>query len=76
MNDEDMEPFIFALGRKRTAKVMVKNEKDLKDFAAIVDAPRPKRLAEELTIIAESKDLIAELLPEVVLDQVRVLSAF
>lgn len=71
MNDEDMEPFIFALGRKRTAKSMLKNERDLKDYASIVDSPRPKKLADDLTIISESRDLVADLLPESVLDLVR-----
>lgn len=68
MNDENMEPLTFALVRKKNAKTMLKDCRDLQTYAG-AQAQRPG-LSEELAIISEFRDLAYDLVTETVLDQV------
>lgn len=68
MNDENMEPLAFALVRKKNAKAILKDSKDLQTYAAL--QPQRKGLSDELAVISESRDLVSDLLTDIVLDQV------
>ncbi|EPS68395.1 hypothetical protein M569_06375, partial [Genlisea aurea] len=72
MNDDAMDHVIFALARKKLAKAMLQKEvKDLHKFAALVSPPGGRKwVADELQVVAESKEVAAELITEAVLDQV------
>lgn len=68
MNDENMEPVTFALVRKKHAKAMQKEWRDLQLYAATQS--QRKWLSDELAILSESRELAHDLLTDAVLDQV------
>lgn len=68
MNDENMEPLMFALVRKKNMKTMLKDWKDLQTYAG-AQAQRTG-LSDELAIITEFRDLAYDLVTDTVLDQV------
>ncbi|KAL0357193.1 UNVERIFIED_CONTAM: hypothetical protein Scaly_1405000 [Sesamum calycinum] len=71
MNDEAMDQVVFALARKKLAKTMHKEERDLQRFAALVTPPSGRKwVAEELQVVSESKEVAGDLITDVVLDQV------
>jgi len=71
MNEDAMEPVVFALAKKKVAKDMQREVKDLQQFAAVLTPPSSRKwVAEELSVISESRELAVDLLPEVFLDQV------
>ncbi|KAJ4833077.1 hypothetical protein Tsubulata_001052 [Turnera subulata] len=72
MNEEAMDHVVFALARKKMAKGMQKELKDLNRFAGML-APASsgrKWVAEELAVVAESKEVAGDMITEAVLDQV------
>jgi hypothetical protein len=72
MNDDAMEPIVFALARKKVAKVMHKETRDLNQFASILSSPSQRKwVTEELVVISESRELANDLLTDTILDQVR-----
>ncbi|XP_073312063.1 uncharacterized protein At5g49945-like [Primulina huaijiensis] len=71
MNDDAMDHVIFALARKKLAKTMQKEMKDLQRFSGLVAPPSGKKwVTEELQVISESKEVAGDLINDVVLDQV------
>ncbi|KAL0890970.1 hypothetical protein Bca101_014953 [Brassica carinata] len=72
MNDEAMDHVVFALARKKAAKGMVKEMRDLQRFGGMVGAPGGRKwVAEELGVVSESKEVAGDMITDVVLDQVR-----
>ncbi|KAJ0973248.1 hypothetical protein J5N97_021207 [Dioscorea zingiberensis] len=72
MDDDAMDHVVMAVARKKAAKAMHKELRDLQQFASIMVSPPAGRkwVAEELAVVTESKEVVADLITEVVLDQV------
>lgn len=71
MNDDAMDHIIFAVARKKAAKGMQKDLRDLQRFSGILTPPGGRKwVPEELSVISESKEVAADLITEAVLDQV------
>ncbi|KDP42424.1 hypothetical protein JCGZ_00221 [Jatropha curcas] len=72
MNDDAMDHVVFALAKKKAAKGMQKEVRDLQRFAGLLAQPPSGRkwVSEELGVIAESKEVAGDLITEVVLEQV------
>lgn len=71
MNDEAMDHVVFAVAKKKAAKVMQKEVRDLQRFAGIVSPPNGRKwVSEELAVISESKEVAGDLITEAVLEQV------
>ncbi|XP_051132606.1 uncharacterized protein At5g49945 [Andrographis paniculata] len=71
MNDDAMDQVVFALARKKLAKTMQKETRDLQRFAALVTPPNGRKwVTEELQVVSESKEVAGDLINDVVLDQV------
>ncbi|XP_037493748.1 uncharacterized protein At5g49945 [Jatropha curcas] len=72
MNDDAMDHVVFALAKKKAAKGMQKEVRDLQRFAGLLAQPPSgrKRVSEELGVIAESKEVAGDWITEVVLEQV------
>lgn len=72
MNEEAMDHVVFALARKKMAKGMQKELKDLNRFAGVLgQGPNGRKwVPEELSVISESKEVAGDLITEAVLDQV------
>jgi len=71
MNEDAMEPVVFALAKKKVAKDMQRDVKDLNQFATVISPPSSRKwVADDLSVISESRDLAFDLLPEPFLDQV------
>lgn len=77
MNDDAMDQVIFALARKKLAKTMQKELRDLQRFAGLVNPPNGRKwVAEELQIVSESKEVATDLITDAVLDQVLIYNLF
>ncbi|KAL3651540.1 hypothetical protein CASFOL_004542 [Castilleja foliolosa] len=71
MNDDAMDHVVFALARKKLAKTMQKEMRDLQRFAGLVNTPNGRKwVTEELQAVSESKEIAGDLITDVVLDQV------
>lgn len=73
MNDDAMDQVVFAVARKKLAKTMQKEVRDLQRFAGLMPSPAGggrKWVAEELAVVSESKEVAGDMVTEVVLDQV------
>lgn len=71
MNDDSMDQVVFALARKKLAKTMHKELRDLQMFAGLVNPPSGRKwVAEELQVVSESKEVATDLITDTVLDQV------
>lgn len=71
MNEEAMDQVVFAVAKKKAAKTMLKEVPDLQKFASLVSPPSNRKwIAEELSVVSESKEVASDLITEVVLDQV------
>jgi hypothetical protein len=73
MNDEAMDHVVLAVARKKAAKAMQKEERDLQRFATVLTAAPTGRkwAAGELAVVAESKEVAGDMITEALLDQVR-----
>jgi len=72
MNEETMDHVVFAMTKKKAAKTMQKEMRDLQRFAGIVSPPAGRKwVSEEFALISESKEVAADLITDTVLDQVR-----
>lgn len=71
MNDENMEPFVFAVTRRKQAKLLHKESKDLQQFATILSSFQRKAISDEVSVICESREIATELLKDAVIDQVQ-----
>ncbi|KAJ7968006.1 DUF1682 family protein [Quillaja saponaria] len=71
MNEDAMDHVVFAMAKKKAAKAMQKDVRDLQRFAGLVSPPSGRKwVAEELAVISESKEVAGDLITEAVLDQV------
>ncbi|XP_073000398.1 uncharacterized protein At5g49945-like [Typha latifolia] len=72
MNEDAMDHVVMAIARKKAAKAMHKDAVDLQKYAGILAVPATGRrwLADELLVVAESKEVAGDLITEAVLDQV------
>ncbi|XP_030459216.1 uncharacterized protein At5g49945 [Syzygium oleosum] len=71
MNDDAMDHVIFAVAKKKAAKGMQKEVRDLQRFAGLLSPPGGRKwVADELAVISESKEVAGDLITEAVLDQV------
>ncbi|XP_076956343.1 uncharacterized protein At5g49945-like [Bidens hawaiensis] len=72
MNEDAMDHVVFALAKKKAAKSMHKEVRDLQKFASLMTAGPSGRkwVADELMAITESKEVAGDLITETVLDQV------
>lgn len=71
MNEDAMDHVVFALAKKKAAKAMQKDVKDLQRFASLLSPLTGRKwVAEELAVISESKEVAGDLITEAVLDQV------
>ncbi|KAI3509317.1 hypothetical protein L1887_24511 [Cichorium endivia] len=72
MNEDAMDHVVFALAKKKTAKAMQKEVRDLQRFANLMaSGPNGRKwVADELTVITESKEVAGDMITETVLDQV------
>ncbi|CAL4893726.1 unnamed protein product [Urochloa decumbens] len=72
MNEDAMDHVILAVARKKAAKTMQKEERDLQRFANVLtSAPAGRKwVSDELAVVAESKEVAGDMITEAVLDQV------
>lgn len=71
LNEDAMEPVVFAIAKKKTAKDMQRDVKDLQQFATVLTPPTNRKwVSDDLSVISESRELAVDLLPEMLLDQV------
>ena len=71
MNEDGMDPVIFSLARKKAAKGMQKELKDLQQYANLLSPPSNRKwVTEELVAISESREVASDLITDTVLDQV------
>ncbi|KAJ8572631.1 hypothetical protein K7X08_009142 [Anisodus acutangulus] len=71
MNDDAMDHVVVAVGKKKLAKTMQKEITDLQRFASLVSPPSGRKwIADELAVVAESKEVAGDMISEAVLDQV------
>ncbi|CAN6440208.1 unnamed protein product [Victoria cruziana] len=71
MNDDSMDQVMFALAKKKMAKVMHKENKDLQRFSTLLPAPANRKwVPDDLTVISESREVASDLISDAVLDQV------
>ncbi|XP_057976536.1 uncharacterized protein At5g49945-like [Malania oleifera] len=71
MNDDAMDHVIFVLAKKKLAKGMQKEVRDLQRFAGLVSPPSSRKwIVDDLAVISESKEVAVDLITETVLDQV------
>uniref|UniRef100_A0A804QPE8 DUF1682 family protein n=1 Tax=Zea mays TaxID=4577 RepID=A0A804QPE8_MAIZE len=71
MNEEAMDHVVLAVARKKAAKTMHKEERDLQRFASVLtSAPAGRKwVSDELAVVAESKEVAGDMITEAVLDQ-------
>ena len=75
MNDDAMDHVVFAMAKKKAAKAMHKDVRDLQRFASFVSPPNGRKwVADELAVISESKEVAGDLITEAVIDQVSCLT--
>ncbi|KAK8970844.1 hypothetical protein KSP40_PGU010870 [Platanthera guangdongensis] len=76
MNDDAMDHVVLAVARKKMAKSMHKEARDLQRFATLMPAaPSGRRwLAEDLMVVTESKEVAGDLISDAVIDQVSTFS--
>ncbi|KAL7591199.1 hypothetical protein Lser_V15G34110 [Lactuca serriola] len=72
MNEDAMDHVVFALAKKKAAKTMQKEVRDLQRFANVLaSGPNGRKwVADELSVITESKEVAGDVITEAVLDQV------
>ncbi|KAH9751060.1 hypothetical protein KPL71_014131 [Citrus sinensis] len=74
MNDEAMDHVVFAVAKKKVAKAMQKEVRDLNRFTGgLMAAPSgggKKWVADELGVVSESKEVAGDLITDAVLEQV------
>lgn len=73
MNEDAMDHVVLAVARRKLARVVHKESRDLQRFGAMMTAgPAGRRwVAEDLAVVAESKEVAGDLVTDVVIDQVR-----
>lgn len=72
MNEDAMDHVVFALAKKKVAKTLQKEVRDLNRFASLVAAPSggKKWVVEDFGVVSESKEVANDLITDAVLEQV------
>lgn len=71
MNDDAMDHVVFAMAKKKPAKAMHKDVRDLQRFGNFVSPPSARKwIADDLAVISESKEVASDLITDAVIDQV------
>ncbi|OIW13603.1 hypothetical protein TanjilG_07945 [Lupinus angustifolius] len=71
MNDDAMDHVVFAMSKKKAAKAMHKDVRDLQRFATLLTPPNAKKwVSDDLAVVSESKEVAADLITDAVIDQV------
>jgi len=71
MNDDAMDHVVFAMAKKKAAKAMHKDVRDLQRFGSVLSPPTSRKwVADDLAVISESKEVAADLITDAVIDQV------
>lgn len=71
MNDDAMDQVILAVARKKLAKAMQKDTRDLQRFATLLPSPSGRKwVADDLAVVSESKEVAGDLITDAVLEQV------
>jgi len=72
MNDDAMDHVVFAMARKKAAKAMHKDYRDLQRFATIVTPPTSRKwVSDDLAVISESREVASDLITDALIDQVQ-----
>jgi len=67
-----MDHVVFAMAKKKAAKAMHKDVRDLQRFGSVLSPPTSRKwVADDLAVISESKEVAADLITDAVIDQVR-----
>ncbi|KAG4980889.1 hypothetical protein JHK82_034135 [Glycine max] len=74
MNDDAMDHVVFAMAKKKAAKAMHKDVRDLQRFATLLSPPTAtasarKWVADDLAVISESKEVANDFITDAVIDQ-------
>lgn len=71
MNDDAMDHVVFAMARKKAAKAMHKDYRDLQRFATIMTPPTSRKwVSDDLAVISESREVASDLITDALIDQV------
>ncbi|ESW20549.1 hypothetical protein PHAVU_006G218500 [Phaseolus vulgaris] len=71
MNDDAMDHVVFAMAKKKAAKAMHKDVRDLQRFGSVLSPPTARKwVADDLAVISESKEVAADFITDAVIDQV------
>ncbi|KAF3644426.1 hypothetical protein FXO37_21457 [Capsicum annuum] len=70
MNDDAMDHVVVDVAKKKLAEIMQKEITDLQRFASVVSpSTGEKWITDELVVVAESKEVVGDMISETVLDQ-------
>ncbi|KOM57870.1 hypothetical protein LR48_Vigan11g090300, partial [Vigna angularis] len=70
MNDDAMNHVVFAMAKKKAAKAMHKDVRDLQRFGSVLSPLTSRKwVADDLAVISESKEVAADLITDAVIDQ-------
>ncbi|GAU24397.1 hypothetical protein TSUD_391060 [Trifolium subterraneum] len=71
MNDDAMDHVVFAMARKKAAKAMHKDLRDLQRFATIMSPPTSRKwVSDDLAVISESREVASDLITDSLIEQV------
>ncbi|XP_027329881.1 uncharacterized protein At5g49945 [Abrus precatorius] len=71
MSDDAMDHVVFAMAKKKAAKAMQKDVRDLQRFGSVLSPPNSRKwVVDDLSVISESKEVAADLITDAVIDQV------
>jgi hypothetical protein len=71
MNDDAMDHVVFAMARKKAAKAMHKDLRDLQRFATIMSPPTSRKwISDDLAVISESREVASDLITDALIEQV------
>ncbi|CAJ2649225.1 unnamed protein product [Trifolium pratense] len=71
MNDDAMDHVVFAMAKKKAAKAMHKDLRDLQRFATIMSPPTSRKwVSDDLAVISESREVASDLITDALIEQV------
>ncbi|MCI15222.1 hypothetical protein A2U01_0036358, partial [Trifolium medium] len=72
MNDDAMDHVVFAMARKKAAKAMHKDLRDLQRFATIMSPPTSRKwVSDDLAVISESREVASDLITDALIEQAK-----
>jgi len=66
MDDEFMEPFVFAVVKKKAEKQFVKDNPDVKECTSLI-TKLPTELSKSFSVLSEAEELVAKFIYEAVI---------